>query len=170
MLIKLKKILAFVMLTLIAAPFIFFVCFLLQQKVQQHHMLEKLENASLQSISINKADIIWVKENKEVLIEGKLFDIKSYAILNDKIILTGLFDKDEDAIKKNYADKLQSNKNESLPTNELILKCMFCCAINDFDVEDGTCTFNNLLLKNYFLLSPKSVSQYLSVYTPPPNV
>lgn len=109
------------MLMLIAAPFIFFICFFVQQKVMQHRMLEKLEQASLQTISINKADIIWVKENREALIEGKLFDVKSFSINSNTIILTGLYDKDEDTLKKDYVSIFHSNKNESLPTNELVL-------------------------------------------------
>ncbi len=170
MLNKFKKISSFLLLSLVSAPFIFFVCFLVQQKVQQHHMLEMLENASLQTITINKTDIVWVKKNKEILIEGKLFDIKSYSILNDKVIFIGLFDKDEDAIKKNYADKILSGKNESLPTNELILKCMFCCAINNFSMGDGMFVFTGLFTKNYFFFSQKIIFQYLSVSIPPPNV
>jgi hypothetical protein len=157
------------MLTLIAAPFIFFVCFLVQQKVQQHHMLEKLENASLQNISINKADLVWVKKNKEVLIDGKLFDVKSYSTINDKIILTGLFDKDEDAIKKNYANKLRSNKNESTPVSELVLKCMFAFTVNESTSDDEIYILDNFEDKKYFLFSQKNIPQYISVHTPPPN-
>ena len=157
------------MLSLVAAPFIFFVCFLVQQKVQQHHMLEKLEHASLQQISINKADIVWVKKNKEVLINGELFDIKYYSFVNDKIILVGLFDKDEDALKKDYANKIHSSKNESTPTNELILKCMFACTINLQNNSNENFSSNSNADKSYFLFSQKSITQYLSIHTPPPN-
>jgi hypothetical protein len=166
---KLKKILPVVMLTLIAAPFLFFVCFVVQQKVQQHRMLEKLEHVSLQSISINKADIIWVKNSKEVLIGGELFDVKSYSFVNDKIILTGLFDKDEDALKKNYANKLYPNNKKSIPTDELVLKCMFFCAINNHNTINENFVFDINFNTNYFIFSQKSITQYLSIHTPPPN-
>lgn len=157
------------MLMLIAAPFIFFICFFVQQKVMQHRMLEKLEQASLQTISINKADIIWVKDNKEALIDEKLFDVKSYYNKNDKIILTGLFDEDEDALKKDYVSIFNSNKKESsIPTNELVLKCMFVCVINNIFFDSGNHIINSNLEKNYLYFSQKSITQYLSVNTPPP--
>jgi hypothetical protein len=157
------------MLTLIAAPFLFFVCFLAQQKLQQHRMLENLENASLQTITINKIDVIWVKKNKEVLIEGELFDVKSYSTTDDKIILTGLFDKVEDALTKNYANKIHSSKNESTPINELVLKCMFACTIYNHNNCNENFAVSINVDKKYFSFSQKSITQYLSVHTPPPN-
>jgi hypothetical protein len=157
------------MLMLIAAPFLLFVCFVVQQKIVQHRMLEKLEQTSLQSISINEADIIWVKENKEALIDGKLFDVKSYSVNSNKITLTGLFDKDEDALKKDYASIFHSNKNESIPTNELVLKCMFVYVIINHNVDDSNYITNSNIEKKYLSFSQKSITQYLSVHTPPPN-
>ena len=157
------------MLTILAVPYLFFVCFLVQQKVQQHRMIEKLEHASLQSISINKADIIWVEKNKEVLINGDLFDVKSYTVINDKIILTGLFDKDEDALKKKYANKLYDDNNKSTPKSLLILKCMFVCNIHNHTNSDIIFAIDNDISKRYFSFSQKSISQYLIIHTPPPN-
>lgn len=154
---------------LIVAPFLLFICFFVQQKVVQQCMLEKLEEASLQTISINKEDIIWVKENKEALIEGKLFDVKFYSIKNNEVILTGLFDKDEDALKNNYASIFHSHKNESIPTSELMLKCMFVCALNNNYADVTNCLINFNIEKNYLSFSQKSITQYLSVHTPPPN-
>ncbi len=157
------------MLLLVAAPFIFFVFFFVQRKVVQHRMIEKLEQASLQTISINKVDIVWVKENKEALINGKLFDVKSYSISNNKIILSGLFDEDEDELRKDYANIFYSNKNESIPANEFVLKCMFVCIINNNYSDDSNNIINSSLETKYLPFSQKSISQYLSVNTPPPN-
>jgi hypothetical protein len=157
------------MLALVVAPFLFFVCFLVQQKVHQNHMLEKLEHASLHSISINKEDIVWVKKNKEVLIDGELFDVKSYSFVNDKIILTGLFDKEEDTLKKDYANKLQSSNKESIPIGEIVLKCMFACAISNHNNIDENFTFDIKQDQNYFSYSQKSIALHLSIHTPPPN-
>jgi hypothetical protein len=156
------------MLTLLAAPFLFFVCFLVQQKVQQHHMLEKLEHASLQTISINQADVIWVKKNKEVLINGELFDVKSYSLHNDKVILIGLYDKEEDALKKDYANRLQSDKNQSTPINELVLKFVFAYAIIEQNTPPSQLVPTNKE-NNFYCFSQDSINQFLSVSTPPPN-
>jgi hypothetical protein len=156
------------MLTIMAAPFLFFVCFLVQQKIHQHHMLEKLEHASLQTISINKADLIWVKKNKEVLINGKLFDVKSYSTIHDKIFLTGLYDEEEETLKKDYANRLQSDKNQSTPINELVLKFVFAYPIVEQNNGKSRLVASNKET-NYHCFSQDSINQYLSVSTPPPN-
>jgi hypothetical protein len=95
--------------------------------------------------------------------------VKAHELINGKILLTGLFDEDEDALKKDYANVLQSNKNESIPTNELILKCMFVFTLNNFENSNKIYSFNNNIEKKYFSFSQKSIAQYLSVNTPPPN-
>src|SRR5258708_22819112 len=95
-----KKILAFVMLLAVAAPLFFFTCFFAKQKWIEHEMEEQLENASLKTITVDIAAIRWVKENQEVIIAGKLFDVRSFTVNAGKITLTGLFDADEDILNE----------------------------------------------------------------------
>ena len=77
-----KKILAFAMLLLAAAPLFFILGHLVKREFVYHQMIEKLENNSLHTISIALADINWIKKNKEVMVDGKLFDVKSWEIID----------------------------------------------------------------------------------------
>src|SRR5258708_7390887 len=102
-----KKILAFVMLLAVAAPLLFFAGFLLKQKLIENDMEEMLENTSLQTITVNITDIQWVKENKEAVIDGKLFDVKSSITKSDLVILTGLYDSEEDGLHEEFNNLVQ---------------------------------------------------------------
>ena len=91
-----KKIFALALLFAVVAPLLFFAGYLVKQSLIQNEMEEQLETKALQTITTDLTGVQWLKKNKEVIIEGKLFDVKSYTITGNKIILTGLFDKDED--------------------------------------------------------------------------
>jgi hypothetical protein len=115
-----KKILAFILLLTIAAPLLFFASFLLQQQLIENEMEERLENASLQTIVADQAAVQWIKKGKEVIIEGKLFDVKSFRYSGKQIILTGLFDEDEDHLNSKLNTILaQTNEDPSSPLDDL---------------------------------------------------
>ena len=120
-----KNILAFSMLLLVVAPLIFFIGFLVKREIVYHEMMEKLESASLHTSTIQLADINWTKKNKEVMIDGKLFDVKYAEIIDNKIRLTGLFDDEETKLEKDFANTFHSNQNRATPINQLKLKFIF---------------------------------------------
>ncbi len=84
------------MLLPLAAPL------LLQCKIAfiQMNVLEKLENNRLQSIRIPLEEASWKQEGKEILINARLFDVRSYTRDGDQLIVTGIFDDDEMAVEK----------------------------------------------------------------------
>jgi hypothetical protein len=164
-----KKIMAFVMLLLVAASLFLLVGFIVKQKIIQHHMLEQLENASLQTITVNKADIAWIKKNKEVIIDEKLFDVKFYTICGDKIILTGLFDAAENKLKKEFANLIQQKKNDPAPLEQMILKLIFLAVINQ-NQQTETSKYQLTIKAACRFYNEVAVSQVVSTPSPPPNV
>ncbi len=157
------------MLLVVAAPLFFYTSFTVKQKQIQHAMKAKLESAVLQTIVLNKADVKWFKKNKEIIVDGKLFDIKSYASDGEKIIFTGLYDHEENKLKKEFANLVHQKKDESAPLNQLMFKFIFAAAITKN--EEAVITFPNENKKAvYANRNEKPVSQFLSVFTPPPNV
>jgi hypothetical protein len=117
-----KKILAGMLLLIVAAPIFFFAGLLFQQKLIRHKMEEKLERSFLQTITVSKADFKWIKKNKEIIIEGKLFDVKEYSIKSDSVIFSGLYDEAESQLEKDMAGIMDQKKNEPSPLEELILE------------------------------------------------
>jgi hypothetical protein len=164
-----KKILAFTALLLVAAPLFFFTGYLVKQKIIQYQMKEQLENASLQTITVNKADITSVKKNKEVVIDGELFDVKSYVVAGDKIILTGLYDAAENKLKKEFTNLMQQKKNESAPLEQLILKFIFAAVINQ-NRQTEVLACNQNIKTVYPFYSEGPVYQSVPVTSPPPNI
>jgi hypothetical protein len=164
-----KKIMAFAALLLVVAPLFFFTGYLVKQKIIQHQMKEQLENASLQTITVNRAAITWVKKNKEVIISGELFDVKSYVVTGDKITLTGLYDAAEKKLKKEFASLMHSKRNQSAPLEQLILKFIFTAVI-DQNQEIKTFACNKNTKATYSFYNETAVYQSAAVASPPPNV
>ena len=86
-------------------------------------MEERLEQSPVQTITLPIEAVSWINDGKEVILDGKLFDIKSYTVCGNKIILNGLFDNDEDRLIAKMNDTVHKNKdNNSSPLSTLALK------------------------------------------------
>jgi hypothetical protein len=163
-----KKILAFAMLLIVVAPLFLFTTYLISQKVIQNQMEEQLENTALQTISVNKEDVKWVNENKEAIINGQLFDVKSSTINNGKLSLTGLYDAAENKLQKQFAGLLRQQKDKSTPLEKLMLKFIFSIAINKNIASISF--FTNTINTTYPSYNEAVVCQFLKINTAPPNV
>lgn len=166
---KIKKILAFVLLLIVATPIFFFTGFLVKQKLIQHEMKEKLECSFLQTINVNLTDIKWVKKNKEVIIDDRLFDVKSYTVENNKLVLTGLYDDAEQKLNKDFAGILHQKKNKTAPLEQLIIKFIFTAAIKKNTTPEDL-PYNSNIKVIYLTYNEVAVSQSRSVTTPPPSI
>jgi hypothetical protein len=110
---QLKKIItAFIMLLLLATPIFFSVLVMVKQQVTQYQRNTRFSKEILQTITVSSADIYWVKPGKEILFKGQLFDVKSFVIKNNSILLTGFFDIKEDKLVQQIV-KLALEKNKS---------------------------------------------------------
>ena len=67
---------AFVLLLILAIPLLFSVLVLVKQQIAQSQRNEKFNKEMLHTITVSSADIYWVKPEKEILFNGKLFDVK----------------------------------------------------------------------------------------------
>lgn len=163
-----KKILAFAMLLLVAAPLFLFTAYLIKQKIIQHQMEEQLENTALQTILVNKADVKWTSENKEAIIDGQLFDVKFSTISNGKLLLTGLYDAAENKLQIQFAGLLRQQKDKSTPLEKLMLKYISAVAIVE-NLAFVNCFYNNLKLE-YHNYNQVCIVNSQVVFTPPPNI
>ena len=162
------KILSVLFLLIFAVPTLCTVAYLAAVKINAHQMEEKLGQLSLETVLIDADELVWVEKGKEVLINGKLFDVKSSKIINGKILLTGLFDAAEDAIAKKIT-ALQNNKNDSSSPIFSLLAKLFCPAILQqsnsvviADIQYGDDKFPAPLCAKY-------TKPFIAVNTPPPN-
>jgi len=164
-----KRILALVMLLAVAAPLFFFTCFFAKQKWIEHEMEEQLENTSLRTITVDIVAIQWVKKNKEVLIAGKLFDVRSFKIAAGKITLTGLYDKDEDILNEQMKSFVQQKNGTNTPLNQAVFNLLFPPLYNN--TADLTAQNPWQVITHHFIpyQEEKIPSKYLSILSPPPK-
>lgn len=122
MLLSLKKIFTIALLLIVALPLFFSAGFFVKQKLIQFQMKERLQKASLQTVTLPLSDIKWVKKNKEISIDGKLFDVKSLIISGSNAIITGLYDVDENKLHEVLKNFVQHKNNQSSPMSNLAVK------------------------------------------------
>ncbi|MGG9961594.1 hypothetical protein [Ferruginibacter sp. SUN106] len=164
-----KKILAFVMLLAVAAPLFFFTGFWIKQKLIEHEMEERLETACLQTVTVKITGIQWLKENKEAVIDDKLFDVRYYTTKGNTIILTGLYDKDEDHLHEQLKNFMQQKNGASSPMSNVVVKFLFPPLYNN--PASLVCQNNWKHLERHFFpyYKEKIPEHHLTVITHPPK-
>jgi|ADGO01.1.fsa_nt_gi hypothetical protein len=93
-----QSILAAAMLVLISIPAGLFVMYKVQKALVRHEMREKLHIGSgLQTIVLHQSQVKWHEEDREIVVNGTLFDVLSQTLIpgTDSIRFTGLFDIEE---------------------------------------------------------------------------
>jgi hypothetical protein len=108
-----KKILTFMLLLTVAAPLLFSSGFLINKEWIQYKVKEKLAQGFIETITTDAASVTWLQKDKEAIINGRLFDVKSTNVHGDTVTLSGLFDEEEDKLNKNLKDLLTQNNDPS---------------------------------------------------------
>ena len=73
-----RKFVAGLFIALNVLPWVVIVILYINQQIVWHEMEEKLEkNIPLHTITIPTKDIHWVKKNREIILDGRMFDIKT---------------------------------------------------------------------------------------------
>lgn len=121
----------------------------------------------LHTIRVKSNGYAWLKAGKEILVSGRMFDVKKQVIDKDETIFTGLYDDEETALNI-IADNLlnQHSEKDDMVLSQIIQFLQGCF----FDNCD------NLIAKvqNPLLLhrpaSPGNLTVvYTSIITPPPR-
>lgn len=117
-----KQVTIILLLLILFSPLFISFTTTIQIWINKYKIFEQLENKNAVTISISKSKLHWVEEGKELLIDGNLFDVKAIKVCNNNyIIVSGLFDKQEDKLWNDIA-------NERLPQNntqEKIFKFLY---------------------------------------------
>lgn len=114
-----------VLLLIVTTPLFFSAFFLVKKKIIQREMEEKLEVASLQTITVSVSDFVWLKKGKEILVNGKMFDVKSHQINGGKITFTGLYDDKEKELAATVKNAFTTKKDSNAPFGQTAIKLLF---------------------------------------------
>ena len=110
---------------LVILPLLFTTGLLLKQELI--HMLRRarFEKEALATIVLPAGKVHWIKQGKEILVDGRLFDVKSFRENNRNVSFTGFFDGEEDELIgqiKHYAEQKKEGTN---PFSGLAVKSIF---------------------------------------------
>ncbi len=125
-----KQIAAFVLLLLVAMPLVLLSVLFLKQKIVHYQREQRFETEHLQTVIISAQNPSWVKQEKEILISGKLFDVKSIKKIGSNLLLTGFFDNKEDKLKKGIVNLAQHKNEPGNPLSQSVIKFLFFPALN----------------------------------------
>ncbi len=163
-----RKSYAIILFVLLSIPICSLVCMQIFQLVIKQEMKEKLEYQLLHKVTINKADLVWVKKNSEILLEGRMFDVKSMSQEKDILHIQGLFDDEETAIE-NFIQKNNSGNSTNQQRTIVQFFQVFQSAIHT-DFINGMLVFFVTNKIFYTENRPALSDQILKVNTPPPKI
>lgn len=153
---------------IILCPVVIFYTLSIYQKVVQHQMEEKMEQAFLKTVVVKNGTFVWTKIGKEILVNGKMFDIKSYSNTGDEVIFKGLYDDEEKKIIKELNALIHSKKGSSLPTVDLLKIILMPSTVEPS--EDYIKKLFNSFMQVFFSYSESAVHQSSPIFIPPPNL
>lgn len=159
---------ALVLFCMIAAiPLFMSPAFLAGRIVIRKAMLSRLKDTGLQSLSIPVHQLKWYSEGHELLVDGRMFDVKSIQLKGDNYQVTGLYDDDETDLNNLIAAAAGNNHSDSG-----ILLFKSCLGLIAVVSKEVSCPINNHLQDSDNLF-PSLVCRindgYLTQYTPPPD-
>lgn len=156
------------LLLLVAIPLFFTIGMMVSQKIIQVHSRERLERETLQTISIPSQQVYWVKQGKEILVDGKLFDVKSFSQQADKIIFTGVFDGKENRLVKHIKELTEQKKGADSPFTQLAVKFLFSpvyCESDNFSIQNSW----KISAMQFSAYTEQVLTGFYPADTPPPK-
>ena len=135
-----RKITASGLLLLLAIPLFFTVGIIVKQKIIRYQRDKRLDTELLQTVTVSVENLLWIKPRKEILLDGKLFDVKSFKTEGNKISLTGFFDSEEDELVENIKDLVHQKNRSDAPFSQMALKFLLAPVYSDpsiFSFQDS---------------------------------
>lgn len=162
------KIAASFLLLVVLMPLLLSVGYLLKKLVLEKRMENKLEQGSLQKLVLKFNEFQWMKKDKEILIAGKFFDIKSYRIVNNTLEVTGIFDHEESKLHAKYTRLIMPGKDHATPYHSIILKLIFTSTIHSNTTNILPPVFH-IIAGRGSMIEQLLINPYHAVVTPPPK-
>jgi hypothetical protein len=145
---------------------LFVLVFVMKQQSVRNRMKERLEEEILHTISLADNEVHWTEKGEELIVQGRMFDVKSMEHLNGRVILHGLFDDEETALNRSFNENW---KKRSSHQRQLLAQLFQC--LRGFYYHSIPDLLLQLHKQQYLTLlsSPKLMSQFKLILTPPPR-
>ncbi|HSF46118.1 MAG TPA: hypothetical protein VLA58_08900 [Chitinophagaceae bacterium] len=163
-----KKVIPLILLTILAsAPLLMPAYFMISRSIARHEMLEKLENQNLVSVQVPASEFQWYEEGREIIINGKMFDVKSIELSHGVYFVTGLFDEKETQLKQALQNNLEDQQNEKIASQQLV---QFITSFADLNEPILALNAWRCSMSQRTLYQDSYIPQYFgSIVVPPPD-
>ena len=157
----------FTLLALALAPVCYLFSFHFQQQRIRHRMEEELVCGKLQQVTLQRNDLHWNRVGKEIIVDGKLFDVKAITYnKNGDAIVTGLFDNDETVLVREFQKNQKENNSQG--TRQLAQFFQLMLVMPEYPQEN--ISFTVLLNSTRFPgIESNPVAAFMAILTPPPQ-
>jgi hypothetical protein len=160
-----KRTTTYLLLLLAAMPLVYSLFMGIPQRAIRHRMKERLETQFLHTITIAKKNIHWIKDGKEIWVDGRMFDINSSSLQNGVYVFSGLYDEEETALMDQLQKDQQNNNANSKQLVQLFqLLQSFYNTSQEEIVSSG-----NIPGDKFIPDASPLASQFISIFTPPPQ-
>ncbi len=113
---------------------------------------------------VEKKDFHWVEEEKEIRIDGRMFDVESWHFENGAYIVTGLFDDEETAL---FRQMEKTREDENANGNTILADFFQFEGTNDHHSE-GVLSFVTID-RQYAWYATAISHKHIAIITPPPR-
>ena len=160
------KISASVLLIASVIPFALVFFFHIKQQAVRYKMKERLEEHILHSITLSETDVHWINKKKEILVNGKMFDVKSFSVENGNYKFIGLYDDEETEL----TEQLENNFNKNNENGSWLISNLFqwLQSVYPNDNEGMLLTLLQVQFNSPFI-NINLRSPYRTILTPPPQ-
>jgi hypothetical protein len=149
-------------------PLLFSATFLILQYRAKQRIQQELASRDTQTIIVLLDKLHWLEEGKELLIDNKLFDVKSMVINGDRAELSGLFDITEQVLYNQLNSFMLAEEDEtSGNTTESCFSISFGCDKHFFPDLSYLATASLSGMFNHTSVSLNT--RPIAVLTPPPD-
>lgn len=162
------KITAFVLLAAMLAPAGYTFIFYTRQQAFRQEMEEQLEKKILKTVVLSQNEVIWFKPGKEIIVDGKMFDVKSVVYSNDgTVAFTGLFDEEETLLVNQLREQQQKENSQGNKQLIQLLQLTMNVPVKNFTDESSLPFISAASFPDY---TSSLASVYITILTPPPQI
>lgn len=150
---------------IIATPLLFILLLQGLQLYVRHQLKERLEKEAQVHLALPAGELVWVKRGREILVDGKMFDITTIRYEGDNALVTGIFDHKETGI-------MHLLKRQASPSQQATSLAHLFVWLQQF-VATGTPITYSFWRKVVSTFAPFTLAQYtapiLAPLAPPPQ-
>ncbi|HYH16283.1 MAG TPA: hypothetical protein VD794_13735 [Flavisolibacter sp.] len=128
-------------------------------------MEASLDRDVLHIITLPASKVQWYEEGREILVDGKMFDIKTYSIQDGVFTAQGVFDEEETEVVK-LLNGHWSDEQQTQSVIQLLLLSHCIILFTFYLVSFGVTIYRN---KPASLVTLLYSSPLLSIMSPPPK-